>query len=200
MNQEPELELWRSAWTSASASPPSRPFDLRTAHSRQQRRLRIGYALNLLAAVALVLFAAFILRRHFSFEALVWAIVIWITTLGATAFSVWNWRVLWHSSSQPVLDYAAAYHRQCAAIVRASRFGYAFLIVQISIAAPWLTWDFVRGDISPERYLMALLTLAILALGFLAWFALSRRRALRQLSRIAEFQNDLHNVTEIFLP
>jgi hypothetical protein len=39
--------------------------------------------------------------------------------------------------------YADIHEKRSLATLRAMRFGYWFLVLQLSIAVPWLTWDFV---------------------------------------------------------
>jgi hypothetical protein len=128
-----------------------------------------------------------ILRDHFDAEALAWSAVVWLTTLGVTMFQIRNWRGIWRTSARPVADYAAIYQARCLATLRAVRFGYAFLALQVAIAVPWLTWDFLRGSISGSRYALAMAILAALTIAFLFWFRASRRRARRESAEVKEY-------------
>ncbi len=176
MSNEPELEQWRTVWTSAAPGEMS-----------QVRRYRRGYIANLLFAALLIVFAALVLLANSRPEVFAWAVVVWLTTIGATAFYIWNWRELWRSAGQSVQDYASACEHRCRAALRAVRFGYLFLALQVTIAVPWLTYDFVQGEISPARYAIKIVCVAVLIAAFIAWFGRSRRRALDELARISEF-------------
>lgn len=196
MSNPSELDVWRLAWK-AETEPVKRDsaFDVRQEAMRQQRRLQTRHILELCFAVVLIGFAAFYLKRNFSSETLVWAIVIWILTLGATAFSIWNWRALWTASNQSTSAYAAAYRRRCMAGLRAIRFGYRLLALELVIVVPWLTSDFYKGGSSGEfrvrAYLIRLGLVAFLAGAYLFAFRRSRRRTLLELARLEEFERGL---------
>src|SRR5262249_47071116 len=128
---------------------------------------------------------------HFDFEMLLWATVVCITSAGAAAFQIWNWRGLWKTSGQSVADYAEAYEQRCHAMLRAVRFGYRFLALQLAITAPWLTFDFLRGAIPPGRYVFALGFLALFTGVFLMSFRLSRRRTIRELAEVRNFRREV---------
>ena len=187
MNTEPELELWRDAWR-APAAEIAPPFDFRAELRRQEWRLRAHYIFGICFAVLLTCYAAFVLHRDFRAEVLAWAVVVWLTTAAVTAFSVWNWRGLWTASSHSVLDYANIYEKRSVAMLRAMRFGYCFLGLQLAIAVPWLTWDFMRHEMSAARYALSIGLLGLLTIAFVAWSAVSRRRALSELGRVEEFR------------
>jgi hypothetical protein len=144
--------------------------------------------LNLCAAAGFFALPVFVLRNNFETETIVWSVVVWLTTLGATVFSVWNWRTLWRDAGESVADFAAIYGKRSLATIRAVRFGYAFLAVQLAIATPWLTYDFVRGVLPLPRYGFALATLAALTAGYLVWFRHSSRSAMRELANIEAFR------------
>jgi hypothetical protein len=73
------------------------------------------------------------------------------------------------------------------------RFGYWLLALQVAIAAPWLTWDFGRHQMSTTRYAVGLEVLALLVVAFVAWFARTRRRPLKKIIQIEEFRSSLYN-------
>jgi hypothetical protein len=123
-------------------------------------------------------------------EAIVWSVVVWLTTLGASAFSIWNWRTLWSNEGESVADFAAIYRKCSLATIRAVRFGYAFLALQVTIAVLCLTRDFARGQFSLARFAIALALLAVLSAGFLIWFRRSIRHARRELDHIESFGRD----------
>jgi hypothetical protein len=191
MNSESELDRWRSAWTSGAQMEVPAPFDLTAAHRRQESRLRIHYVLNIVVAVALIAFASLVFRGNPRAEVLLWAVVVWLTTLGSTVFYVWNWRALWRTATKSVLDYADVCETRCIATLRAVRFGNAFLALQFAIAAPWLTWDFAHRQILAGRYAFCLALLGTLTVAFIISFRRSRQRALLELTQIKEFRRAL---------
>jgi hypothetical protein len=188
VNTESELELWRRAWRASAAGEPAPAFDFRAEHRRQEWRLRAHYIFGICFAVFLTGYAAFVLRRDFRAEVLAWAVVVWLTTAAATAFSVWNWRGLWGASSRSVLEYADIYEKRSLATIRAMRFGYYFLWTQLAIAAPWITWDFLRHEMSAIRYAIGMAMLGLLTIWFMVWSTVSRRRALSELTRVEDFR------------
>jgi hypothetical protein len=190
MNPESEFDQWRRAWTERQVDSPA-ASGLAATHRRQERRLRIRYVLNLLAAAILILFAALVLRGNFRAETIAWASVVWLTTLGSTAFYVWNWRSLWRTAGKSVRDHADVCEARCLDTLRAVRFGYGFLAVQFAIAAPWLTWDFWRGEITAGRYGLRIGLLVALSAVFILWFRASRRDTVEELTRIREFRREL---------
>ncbi len=191
MNQEPELEDWRAAWQTPAEQNPPAHFDVRAEQRRQERRLRRNYFLNLAGAAALLAMAGWVLRTRFSAEAVVWSAVVALTTAGATAFQIWNWRTLWTRAARSVNDYADLYEQRCAATLRMVRFGYGLLAVQLTIAAPWLAWDFARGEMSAARFAFAMALLGMLTAAFLLRFRKTRREASRELARVEEFRREL---------
>lgn len=183
---ESELQQWRAAWNAPGQTMLTPAFDFHAEYRRQQRGLRFRYLFGIGFAVALIAYAIVVLRGDFRLEVLAWAIVVWITTVGVTAFSMWNWRGLWRASACSIREYADIYEQRSLATLRAIRFGYWFLALQLSISVPWLTWDFGRAQISSTRYGLAMGSLALLTAAFLFWFPRSRRRASLELSRVQE--------------
>ena len=193
MIPEPELEAWRAAWRTPGPTEAPSGFDMQCAQHRQERRLRRNYLLNLAAAVLLIALAGWVLSSNFNYEALVWSIVVVLTTAGATAFQVWNWRTLWRTAARSVTDYADLYEQRCRATLRMVRFGYGLLALQLTIATPWLTWDFARHEISAARFALAMTVLALLAVGFLAQFRKTRRQTLQELAKVEDFRRELRD-------
>jgi hypothetical protein len=136
----------------------------------------------------MICYAAVAVHRDFSAEVVAWAIVVWITTAGVTVFSIWNWRGLWSVSGRSVVEYADLYEKRSLARLRAIRFGYWFLLLQLAISAPWLTWDFVRHEVTAVRHGLSMASLGLLTVVYVAWFTVSRRRALLEVKRVQEFR------------
>ncbi len=188
MSMEPELDVLRAAWTASACEERSGlPAGLR----RRELGLRVRYILQLAFAAAMMGFAVAFVRSHFDFETLLWTAVVCITSAGAAAFQIWNWRGLLQTTGQSVAGYAEAYERRCHAMLRATRFGYRFLALQLAISTPWLTFDVVRGAMTLGRYTVSLGLLALITVAFLISFRRSRRRAMRELADVRDFRRGL---------
>ena len=192
MSPEQELEIWRAAWRSAKPAAPLQSEFL-AAHRRQERRVRAGYILNLVAAVLLILLAVFVVRNDFGPESVLWAAVVVLSTAAATAFHIRNWRPLWGTGGCSVTEFADIYEKRCMAALRAARFAGRLLVVQVAISAPWLTWDWTRGSIPPSRYAFAMGLLSALSLFFILQVRRSRGRALAELRQVDEFRRSLRD-------
>lgn len=190
MNTDSDMEIWRLAWRDTEPRAAT-TFDVRREGRRQERRLRARHVVELGFAVVLLAFAGFFLQRNFSVEVLIWALVVWTTTLAATAFSVWNWRVLWRETSQSTSEYVEAYRIRCLAGLRAVRFGFALLAVQWLIVVPWFTWDLLRQTMSGVRYAFGMGWLVVATTALTGMLIHQRRGALLELRRLEEFQRDL---------
>ncbi len=191
MNNNAELEVWRDAWQAPTETArPQSAFDLRRETRRQERYLRIRYLLAFVWAAAFLIFSVVAVRRNL--QGTVWASVIWLTTFIALGFSIWNWRTLWNATSASTSEFTDLYAKRCMAKLRAVRFGYWFLAMQLAIAVPWLSWDFYRsgpaGGFGLRSYAVSMLVLACLTALFLFSFARTRRATLRELEQLREFQ------------
>ena len=191
MSTESELERWRAAWTASGLSEARPPFDIGSAFRRQERSLRARYVGNLCAAVVFLALPVFVLRNNADPETILWSVVVWLTTLGSTAFVIWNWRMVWKGGGESVTDFAAMYRKRSLATIRAARFGYGFLALQLAITVPWLTYDFMRGQIPVARYAFALTILAGFTASFLVRFRRSISSAKRELANIDAFCGSL---------
>ena len=191
MSTDAEFNQWRSAWNAAAEANQPAAVNIGAIYRRQERRLRIEYALNLVAAIVLVSFAAWFLHANYRAEVLAWAVAVWLTTLAATAFHVWNWRALWKRETRSVVEYAQSFERRSVAILRAVRFGYILLMFQLAIAVPWLTWDLVRGRFPFWRYALGIGLLGFFSAGFIAWFRRVQRRTALELTDAREFRRGL---------
>jgi hypothetical protein len=185
MAADSELDLLRDAWTSAAS--PSVPAGSSDAARKQERRLRVRYFVNLLVGAMLAALPVWILRTNFSAEVLAWAIVVWLATLAAVAFQIWNWRILWRTAARPVTGYASAYLERCRANLRAVRFGYILLAVQVAISGCWFSWDVLRGEISAARFAAAMLLLAAVTAAIHLGLRASRRRSIREYAEAQAF-------------
>jgi hypothetical protein len=192
MNRDAELDTWRSEWRSyaESASQPGEMSSagLRRKAMRQQRNLRTRHVCELLFAVILLGFSAAVVWRRPVLETYIWAAVVWVGTLAATAFSLWNWRVLWSADLKSVSDFTRDYKRRCLARRRDARFGEWFLVVQLAISAPWLTLNYARHRLTGAAFVASLLMLIVFSAGFVLLFVRYRRIAARELAEISAAQ------------
>lgn len=183
-NRDVEIESWRAAWTSSSEASSGVPAEVRRKAVQQQRRLRTQHIAELGTAVALLVFSAALARKNPTAEGYLWAALVWAGTIVATAFSLWNWHILWDADLKSVLEFTELYRKRCLAGLRATRFGERFLVVQVAISAPWLTLDYLRHRMIGTSYAISMVLLAGLTAGFVILFGRFRRRASQQLKEL----------------
>ncbi len=179
-----ELNDWRTEWRAQTVSTEKTTVDLRAAAVKQQSRLRAAHVAELFAALIFLWFSAVVAWRNPALEAWLWAGILWAGTLAATAFSIWNWNILWKANVKSVTEFALDYQKRCRASLRAVRFGMRFLVVQNAITVPWFTWDYLRHRITGVRFAVAMALVAALSLGFWLFFTRFRRSALRDLEEL----------------
>ena len=189
MNADLEFNGWRAEWQTQVEPSLANAADVRRKALSQQRRLRAGNVLELLAGVTFLAVSTAVAWKVPSVEAFLWAGAVWLTTLIVSAFSVWNWRILWNTNLKSVSEFAQEYEKRCRAEARAAHFGKRFIFLQALISVPWLTWDYHRGHLSISIFIGAVLLLIVLSLGFWAMFSHYRRAALRELNGIREIRN-----------
>lgn len=186
MSADLELNDWRTEWLAQDETGRTSSADVRRDAIRQQRRRRILHVLELFSGVIFVAGSAAVAWKFRSAEFYVWAGVVWLTTLAVTAFSVWNWQILWKADLRSVAEFAGEYEKRCRAEIRAARFGKGFTIFQAVISIPWLTWDYHRGEFSTARFGGAMVLLVLLCVGYWVMFSRYRRAALTALEAIRE--------------
>ena len=125
MKIDAELENWREVWQrSSEVTERLGEFDLCTEVKRKELRLKALRSLEYAWALFLLFFSFSVARRVHTTEMYAWAVVIWVSTLGATAYSIWNWRSLWRAERKSASEYVRTYQRHCIAGLRQVRFGY----------------------------------------------------------------------------
>src|SRR5947209_5750824 len=140
MNNDLEFNQWRTEWHAQVETEAMTSAEIRRNAVRQQRRLRAGHILEMAAAIVFLAFSSLVAWRTPGVESFLWTAVVWLTTLVVSAFSLWNWRILWKADIKSVSRFTAEYEKRCSAGARAASFGRWFLIAQVTISAPWLTW------------------------------------------------------------
>jgi hypothetical protein len=186
-----EIDAWRKAWKTPQAQADTivkNPDAVRHELEKQQRNLRLLHVFELAFALAITVGAAIILERNFTRERAVWAVLVWVLTLLAAGFSLWNWRVLWSVDNQSTAELVIAHRKRCVARLRAARFGSVLLAIQLAISAPWFTWRFWQGEMPGLRYGIVMAVLASLAGVFTVMIVRSQRRARMEILRLEEFE------------
>lgn len=98
MNNDSELNDWRTEWRAQPPLPHMTWADLRAKAVKQRRRLRVSHVAELLVALIFLVFSAAVARRNPGLETKLWAAAVWATTATVTAFSLWNWNILWKAT------------------------------------------------------------------------------------------------------
>ena len=191
-----ELKGWQATWqSSAETKRRTPPFDIRRHAARAGRRLTFRYAAGCIWALALLLFSAVYAKLHPTLQWFLWAAAVWIATLIAVGFMIWNGRGLWTAADRSNAAYVELSRKRCLAELRMIRFGYALLAAELAVVTPWLLWNFFskRGSpgFDPASHLTAFAVLLALTVGYLIWFTVYRRRKLRELERLADFQRSV---------
>ena len=184
MNRDLEFDQWRKAWQAQVEVTGSDSGEVRRAALRQQLRLRAAHILELLTGVTLLVLSAAVAWRVRSSEMFLWAAVIWVTTLVASAFSIWNWDILWKHDLKSVAEFSLVYEKRCLAKVNAARFGKGFVVIQSLFSGLWLSWDYYRSEFSTSRFGGSMLFLIVFSAGFWVFFSRYRRSALQELRRL----------------
>jgi hypothetical protein len=184
MKPDAEFEAWRNQWKSLSSVSPRSSDKLRKKAIQQQRKLRAQYLLVWPTVILLLGFSALVVHKNPTREAYLWAAVVWAATIVGTIFSLWNWHVLWDADLKSVSDFIEGYRKRCLAVLRAVRFGWWFLIIQLSISAPWLTLDYFRRSLNGWDFFLRMLALAALTTYFVFVFSRYRRNTLKELAEL----------------
>jgi hypothetical protein len=197
MNIDPELEDWREAWQGLSeATEAPAKFDVRAGVKHKELRLKALHTLEYVWALFLLGFSFKVARSFHTTEMYVWAAVIWVSTLWATAYSIWNWRSLWRAERKSASEYVRTYERYCLAGLRQVRFGYWFLAVSLAITVPWLSWKFFRSgpgdELSLSAFWFSMGVIAGLTVVYLLWFRASRKNRLRELEQLRQYEKILN--------
>jgi hypothetical protein len=191
-----ELKDWQATWQSSAAAEWRTPsFDIRSHAARAGRRLTVRYASGCLFALVFLAVSALYAQRHPTLQWLLWAAAVWIATLVAVAFMIWNGRGLWTAADRSSAAYVELSRKRCVAELRAVRFGYALLSAELVVVIPWLLWDFFSKRSLPgfdrASHLSGFAVLLALTVGYLVWFTLYRRRKLRELALLADFERSV---------
>jgi len=185
MNFDPEMEIWQKGWKEGAAPVPTDAGTLHQLAVKQESRLRAKHVGELVAAVVFLVGSFSFAMYDRSTEMVIWAIYVWIATILATTYSVWNWQSLWKSSTNSVSDYVSLYRARSNATLRACKFGLGFLVVQICISTFWFTFDLVQQRMTIARYVFGIAILILFSCFFLWMFLSSIKKAKAELQTIS---------------
>jgi len=185
----------RGAWQEAEAPGKYESFDVCDRAKRKEIRLKVLHVLELACALVLLVGSVMVAQYLRLLEMWIWASVVWITTLAASGFSIWNWRSLWKAENKTAVEYAETYENYCIAGLRQIRFGYRLLAVQLAIVVPWFSWKFFfavgAAHWNLARYLIGMGLAAVLTTVYLVWFSTAGRKRLRELELLREYRKSL---------
>jgi hypothetical protein len=190
MSPDLEMARWQAGWLGQEGSVAGPRSDLRRAVERKRQRMMLTLCGQLLLGAVLLAFSAWFASAHPALEWVLWAAVIWATTLFAVGFAIWNSAGTWKALQQSSAAFLDLSRRRCTAELRATRAGRWFLAVQLAIVAAWLTWDFARHSLTLGHYLFGIGATTALAAAYLAWFATRERRTLGDLTQLDEFERE----------
>jgi hypothetical protein len=184
MNSDKEMKQWREAWQAEPRTGSLASAEIRDKAIRQEKSLRLKFVLEMIAAAIILvgsLTFAFVVRHT---EMFIWMAVVWVVTIAATASSIWNWQALWCAPAPSVAGYMVLYRARAQATLRAVKFGWAFLVFQLFIVVPWLTYDRLQHRMPQVRYGFAMLLLALLTFVYVRMFLRQRRKALQEIQLV----------------
>ncbi|WP_323846449.1 hypothetical protein [Microbulbifer magnicolonia] len=132
-------EQWQALenlWREQPAAAPV-PDEIRRRVRRQEWRMRIGAALEWLAAIALCTYAILFAATKWDTAGFFWALVVFALVAWAVSFSVANRRGLWcppEESTQAYIDLALL---RIDRNYRAIRFAWLLYAAELAIFAGW---------------------------------------------------------------
>jgi len=172
-----DIERWTAEWR--AGAPPA--ADLARMARRESRQIGAWIALDWIAGVALLAFAAWLWFEDGSPVMRFAAAGIVVLTVAALAFSVINWRRSFAGDRASAADFLALALARSRARLRYIRFGYWLLaadIVVIAGAAALEYRDEGFGRLPGMLGTAAIVTFAVAVVLF-AWSRRERRRAER---------------------
>ncbi len=191
MSLDSELAGWQAGWFTREEDEAAVPrFDLRRAVERKRQRMMLALCGQLALGAAMLAFSAWFVSVHPALEWTLWAVVIWVTTLFAVGFAIWNTAGTWKAIQQSSAAFVDLSRRRCAAELRATRVGRWFLAVQLAIVAVWLSGDFARHSLALRHYLLGMGATVALAALYMAWFAARERRTVGDIKQLDEFRRE----------
>lgn len=186
MNEANELNALQAAWQQES---PAVPPDLRKLVDRQTWLIRLHTAVELLISAVFLggsLWLAIVMQGP---EFVVLAIAVWIVTLTAMIYSLWNRAGTWQPAAHDTHEFLQLSLRRCRAGLRAVAFGLYLLLAQVLLLALWHTWYWSGHSPVPgiQDWLLALCVPVVV----LAVLLVLRTRGRRELNRLESMERSL---------
>ena len=183
MNDANELDALQAAWR--EQCPAQSPADLRKLVDRQTLLIRLQTALEVVISATFMGVSLWLAIAMPGAEFLVLAIAVWIITLTAMIYSLWNRAGTWQPAALDTHEFLRLSLRRCRAGLRAVKFGLWLLLAQVLLLAAWHTWYWSSHSPVPgiQDWLLAL-CLPVLVLVVLLVLRSSRRRELNRLESI----------------
>ncbi len=175
-----EWQDWARDWQAAESATPASDAIRQYVHHRS-RLLRIWRAGEALVAAV---FLPFLVHRAVThtdpLERLAMAMLALIT-VGAIAFSWWNWRGATRTAGETTTSFVALSTERARRLLRGIAFGWLILAGEVAVFVPWV-WHRLYGIGTTPSTLAVVLTWAFLALmtasgaSYLVWLRRWARR------------------------
>ncbi|HMC57896.1 MAG TPA: hypothetical protein VKJ01_01770 [Candidatus Solibacter sp.] len=191
MNDANELDALQAAWREArpAGAQGEDPPGLRKLVDRQTWLIRLHTAMELLISAAFLGASLWLAIAMPGPEFVVLAIAVWIITLTATIYSLWNRAGTWQPAAHDTHEFLQLSLRRCRAGLRAVTFGLYLLLAQVLLLASWHGWYWSGHSPVPgiQDWLLAL----CLPVVVLAVLLVLRTRGRRELDRLESMQRAL---------
>ena len=184
MSLDHEMEQWRTGWTESAEAQPGLLPDFGRDAMRQESRLRRKVTFQAGVGVIFLISSLAISIFFRTAEMMLWAACIWLIVFIEFGFLVWNWQILWNSSTRSVTDFVHLSKGRTIATIRATSFGFASLIIQDCISVSWFSIDLALGRVAWYVFGCAMAVIAVINLVAIYSLIGRRRNAKRELAAI----------------
>lgn len=191
MNMDLELTEWRAQWRAEEAAAALPQRDLRALVERKSRNMRLAFAGHMTVGIALMAFSAWVAARHPTFEWMLWAAVIWVSTFVMAGFMIWNAAGTWSALQESNATFLDLARRRTMREWRAVHFGRWALAVQLAIVMAWFSIDILRHRMPVNSFLLGVALVVLMAAAWLLIFTARERRIQRDLAYLNECASDL---------
>jgi hypothetical protein len=179
MNDANELDVLQAAWQQPTGAVPP---DLRKLVDRRTWLIRLHTAIELLISVIFMGGSLWLAIAMPGPEFVVLAIAVWIVTLTAMIYSLWNRAGTWQPAAHDTREFLQLSLRRCRAGLRAVRFGLWLLLAQVLLLGSWHAWYWSRHSPVPGiRDWLPALCVPVVVLAVLLVLGVRGRRELRRL-------------------
>lgn len=195
MNSDLEFAEWRAEWMSGGAAEKAllsseklNPELIRLV-ARKRRAMLLSLGGQLLTGAALMAFSAWFALTRPSPRWILWAVVIWLSTLFAATFSILSHAGTWSALRESNAAFLELSRRRCLRELRGLRIARWFLASQLAIVLPWLSWDYAAHHIGVGSYLIGFAATFLMSGAYLIWFSARERRTVLDLKRLDGFED-----------